>query len=111
MEDLKARRGHGASRVAAALMPFPPLQRRPIAEQTRAANEQHYEVPTEFYLLCLGKHLKYRWGGRLVKCTHQRCVPCASLTPFLILLACAPARACTRAYPPGWAWTRPRLRC
>lgn len=22
--------------------------------------QQHYEVPTEFYLLCLGKHLKYR---------------------------------------------------
>ena len=35
------------------------LKRRPIAEQTAAANEQHYEVPTEFYLLCLGKHLKY----------------------------------------------------
>jgi len=36
------------------------LKRRPIAEQTGAANEQHYEVPTEFYLLCLGKNLKYR---------------------------------------------------
>ena len=36
------------------------LKRRPVAEQTEAANEQHYEVPTEFYLLCLGKHLKYR---------------------------------------------------
>jgi len=35
------------------------LKRRPIAEQTAAANEQHYEVPTELYLLCLGKHLKY----------------------------------------------------
>ena len=35
------------------------LKRRPIAEQTTAANEQHYEVPTELYLLCLGKHLKY----------------------------------------------------
>ena len=35
------------------------LKRRPIAEQTGAANEQHYEVPTELYLLCLGKHLKY----------------------------------------------------
>lgn len=35
------------------------LKRRPVAEQTAAANEQHYEVPTEFYLLCLGEHLKY----------------------------------------------------
>lgn len=23
------------------------------------ANEQHYEVPTEYYLLALGKRLKY----------------------------------------------------
>ena len=35
------------------------LRLRPVAEQTKAANEQHYEVPTEFYLECLGKHLKY----------------------------------------------------
>lgn len=30
-----------------------------IAEHTATANEQHYEVPTDFYLRCLGKHLKY----------------------------------------------------
>ena len=35
------------------------LSRRAIAENTRAANEQHYEVPTEFYQLCLGPRLKY----------------------------------------------------
>jgi len=35
------------------------LRTRPIAEDTRAANEQHYEVPTEFYRLCLGRRLKY----------------------------------------------------
>jgi cyclopropane-fatty-acyl-phospholipid synthase len=35
------------------------LRRRPIAEQTRAANDQHYEVPAEFYRLCLGRRLKY----------------------------------------------------
>lgn len=35
------------------------LRRRSIAEQTRAANEQHYEVPTRFYELCLGRRLKY----------------------------------------------------
>jgi len=31
----------------------------PIAIGTSAANEQHYEVPAEFYALCLGDHLKY----------------------------------------------------
>ena len=35
------------------------LSRRPLAEQTAAANTQHYEVPTEFYRLCLGPRLKY----------------------------------------------------
>jgi cyclopropane-fatty-acyl-phospholipid synthase len=35
------------------------LKNRPIAEDTRAANEQHYEVPTQFYRYCLGKRLKY----------------------------------------------------
>jgi cyclopropane-fatty-acyl-phospholipid synthase len=35
------------------------LAGRPIAEDTRAANEQHYEVPTRFYQLCLGRRLKY----------------------------------------------------
>ena len=31
----------------------------PVAIETAAANEQHYEVPTEFYQRVLGKHLKY----------------------------------------------------
>jgi cyclopropane-fatty-acyl-phospholipid synthase len=35
------------------------LRTRPIAEDTRAANEQHYEVPTPFYQFCLGRRLKY----------------------------------------------------
>ncbi len=35
------------------------LKSRPLAEETRAANEQHYEVPTDFYRLCLGRRLKY----------------------------------------------------
>jgi cyclopropane-fatty-acyl-phospholipid synthase len=35
------------------------LKRRALAEQTGAANEQHYEVPTRFYQLCLGRRLKY----------------------------------------------------
>jgi len=42
------------------------LKLSPIAVQTRAANVQHYEVPTQFYQLCLGKRLKYSsglWGA------------------------------------------------
>ncbi len=35
------------------------LKTRPIAEDTRAANVQHYEVPTVFYQRCLGRRLKY----------------------------------------------------
>ncbi len=35
------------------------LKTRPLAEQTAAANEQHYEVPTEFYRCCLGHRFKY----------------------------------------------------
>ena len=35
------------------------LKNSPIAIETKAANEQHYEVPTAFYQYCLGKNLKY----------------------------------------------------
>ncbi len=35
------------------------LRASPIAINTAEANEQHYEVPTDFYLQVLGKHLKY----------------------------------------------------
>lgn len=35
------------------------LRQRPLAEQTEAANEQHYEVPTAFFQRCLGPRLKY----------------------------------------------------
>jgi cyclopropane-fatty-acyl-phospholipid synthase len=35
------------------------LKTRALAEQTAAANEQHYEVPTPFYQYCLGRRLKY----------------------------------------------------
>jgi cyclopropane-fatty-acyl-phospholipid synthase len=35
------------------------LRQSPIAVQTLAANEQHYEVPTRFYQRVLGKRLKY----------------------------------------------------
>jgi cyclopropane-fatty-acyl-phospholipid synthase len=32
---------------------------RSIAEHTKAANEQHYELPPEFFQICLGERLKY----------------------------------------------------
>lgn len=35
------------------------LDESPIAINTSDANEQHYEVPTRFYQLCLGRRLKY----------------------------------------------------
>lgn len=38
------------------------LKKDPIAVETKAANQQHYEVPTAFYQYCLGKHLKYSSG-------------------------------------------------
>ncbi|TND07669.1 MAG: cyclopropane-fatty-acyl-phospholipid synthase [Bacteroidetes bacterium] len=38
---------------------FGAFGKSPLAVNTAEANEQHYEVPTEFYKYCLGTHLKY----------------------------------------------------
>jgi len=38
------------------------LKNSPIAVNTAEANEQHYELPAEFFLRVLGKHLKYSSG-------------------------------------------------
>ncbi len=38
------------------------LKQSPIALHTKDANEQHYEVPTEFFQLVLGKNMKYSSG-------------------------------------------------
>ena len=35
------------------------MAQRAIAEHTAAANAQHYELPPEFFEICLGKRLKY----------------------------------------------------
>jgi cyclopropane-fatty-acyl-phospholipid synthase len=35
------------------------MDESPVAIETRAANEQHYELPTRFFELCLGPNLKY----------------------------------------------------
>ena len=56
------KRGNAEAQKAALLAHVAELKQSPIAIQTRAANEQHYEVPTQFYQLCLGKRLKYSSG-------------------------------------------------
>lgn len=38
------------------------LRQAPVTEETEAANEQHYEVPAEFYRNVLGRYLKYSCG-------------------------------------------------
>ncbi|MHC4451086.1 MAG: SAM-dependent methyltransferase, partial [Planctomycetota bacterium] len=38
------------------------LRKGPVAPLPEKANEQHYEVPAEFYLGALGRHLKYSSG-------------------------------------------------
>ena len=38
------------------------LKASPIAIDTEAANEQHYQLPTAFFQLCLGARLKYSSG-------------------------------------------------
>ena len=38
------------------------LKTMPIAIQTKKANDQHYEVPDEFYRLSLGSYMKYSSG-------------------------------------------------
>lgn len=38
------------------------LKSSEIAIHTQDANEQHYELPPEFYQYCLGRHLKYSCG-------------------------------------------------
>ena len=38
------------------------LSAKTLAEQTEAANEQHYEIPAAYFLTALGKHLKYSCG-------------------------------------------------
>jgi len=55
-------RGGGEAQQAHLLKLVAELKQLPIAMDTQAANTQHYEVPTGFYQLCLGRHLKYSSG-------------------------------------------------
>ena len=54
--------GDCESNQAALMAHVEGLRESPIAIETRAANEQHYEVPTTFFQLCLGNRLKYSCG-------------------------------------------------
>lgn len=43
------------------------LKRSPIAVMTEDANRQHYEVPSDFFCLVLGRHMKYSSGNWAVE--------------------------------------------
>jgi len=67
------------------------LSQSPVAIETAAANEQHYEVPTEFYQRVLGPHLKYS------SCyyPHPNAAPAANLEAAearMLALTCQRAR-------------------
>ena len=55
-------RGSAVERARARLAFIEELKASPIAIETDAANEQHYQVPTAFFQLCLGRRLKYSSG-------------------------------------------------
>lgn len=55
-EAQRAASGEGVARFAEE------LRRGPLAVHTKAANEQHYEVPTAFFAAVLGPRLKYSSG-------------------------------------------------
>ncbi len=62
-ETLREKYAGGLEKRQAALQAhIDGLRRSAIAVQTRAANEQHYEVPTRFYQCALGRRLKYSSG-------------------------------------------------
>jgi cyclopropane-fatty-acyl-phospholipid synthase len=47
------------ARAAAEAQLVEELKQSPVALSTREANEQHYEVPSEFFMEALGPHMKY----------------------------------------------------
>ena len=62
-ERLVQEQAHDAEQSAARLAAWLAVcDQSPIAIDTRAANEQHYEVPAEFYAKVLGRHRKYSSG-------------------------------------------------
>ena len=52
------------------------LKTMPIAINQKEANDQHYEVPDEFYKIVLGPHLKYSsglWNNRDTTMEERYC--------------------------------------
>ena len=67
------------------------LAASPVAIETAAANQQHYEVPTDFYTRVLGKHLKYSSGYY----QHPNAAPAENLDAAearMLALTCQRAR-------------------
>lgn len=59
-QRLRQERGDGVEEQAHRLQSLiDSLRESPIAMDTEAANRQHYELPAEFFKLCLGPRLKY----------------------------------------------------
>ena len=52
-------RAHGGDPEGALEALAARMRASPVATHVREANEQHYEVPSEFYAACLGPQLKY----------------------------------------------------
>lgn len=55
-------RGSAEAQLAALQDFIADLKKSPVAIKTEAANEQHYEVPTEFFQHVLGPRMKYSSG-------------------------------------------------
>jgi len=77
-----------ADEQQAALMEFiRGLKESPIAIKTDSANEQHYEVPTEFFKHVLGPRMKYSSGLWIEGCTTL-----AGAEEQMLALTCERAR-------------------
>jgi cyclopropane-fatty-acyl-phospholipid synthase len=60
LQRLREQAQEGPDQEWQAMMTFvEEMQQSPIALHTQEANEQHYELPTQFFELVLGPHLKY----------------------------------------------------
>lgn len=57
IREITPPRPHSVTEVKAKFVEM--MKSSPLAVHTRDANEQHYEVPTDFYLYALGPRLKY----------------------------------------------------
>jgi len=60
LQRLREQAQEGPDQEWQAMMTFvEEMQQSPIALHTQEANEQHYELPPQFFELVLGPHLKY----------------------------------------------------